>query len=276
MVITFPCSICVKAIGDKEDSIYCDKCNLWVHIKCKNLNYIDYKYLSGNGDPWFCLKCNSHLFQFGTLDNKKFMHHIVNSSNMKNDNKIEFNNLVLKPPAGLSSLFNQFNNMLQTHDHKDPENVVRCKYYDLEEVQSMKIPNKNSCLSLFHINTCSLNKHFEDLEYLIKSTDINFDIIAISETRILKDTNIAKNIYIPNFSVEFTPTESSAGGTLLYIADHLAYQNRNDLNLHKTNNLESTFIEITNPNKLISLSDAFTDIQKWIFLNLYITILTHY
>ena len=111
----------------------------------------------------------------------------------------------------------------------------------------MKIPNKNSCISLFHINTCSLNKNFEDLEYLIKSTNINFDIIAISETRILKDTNIVKNINIPNFSFDLTPTESTAVGTLLYIADHLVYQNRNDL--YKINNLESTFIEITNPSK---------------------------
>ena len=61
---------------------------------------------------------------------------------MKNDNKIEFNNYVLKPPASLSSLFNQFN-LRQTHNHRDPDNVVRCKYYDLEEFQSMKIPNKN-------------------------------------------------------------------------------------------------------------------------------------
>ena len=113
----------------------------------------------------------------------------------------------------------------------------------------MKIPNKNSCLSLFHINTCSLNKNFEDLEYLIKSTNINFDIIAILETGILKDTNIMKNINTPNFYFEFTPTESTAGGSLLYIADHLADQNRNDFNLYKINNLESTFIEITNPNK---------------------------
>ena len=56
MVITFPCRICVKAICDKEDFIFCDKCNLCVHIKCNNLNYVDYKYLSGNGDTWFCLK----------------------------------------------------------------------------------------------------------------------------------------------------------------------------------------------------------------------------
>ena len=75
-----------------------------------------------------------------------------------------------------------------------------------------------------------------------------------------------KNINIPTFSFAFTPTESTAGGTLLYIADHLAYQNRNDLNFYKINNLELTFIEITNPNKLISLSDIFRDIQKWIWI----------
>ena len=116
----------------------------------------------------------------------------------------------------------------------------------------MKIPNKNSCLFLFHINTCSLNENVEDLEYLIKSTNSYIYIIAISETRILKDTNIVKNINIPNFSFEFTPTELTAGGTVLYIADHLAYQNLNDLILYKSNNLESSFIEITNPNKLRS------------------------
>ena len=33
---------------------------------------------------------------------------------MKNDNKIEFNNLVLKPPPSLSSLLNQFNNIPNT------------------------------------------------------------------------------------------------------------------------------------------------------------------
>ena len=87
------------------------------------------------------------------------MQHILNSSNMKNCNENEFNNLVLKPPPSLSSLFNQFNNIHQSYDHKDHENVVRCKYYDLEEFQSMKIPNKNSSLSLFHVNTCSLNKN---------------------------------------------------------------------------------------------------------------------
>ena len=52
-----------------------------------------------------------------------------------------------------------------------------------------------------------------------------------------------------HYSFEFTPTETSAGGTLFYIANHLSYKSRNDLNIYKKNELESTFIEIVNPKK---------------------------
>ena len=50
---------------------------------------------------------------------------------------------------------------------------------------------------------------------------------------------------------EFTPTESSAGGIAdqTYIADHLAYQKKNDLNIYEKNYLESTFTEINNLSK---------------------------
>ena len=52
-----------------------------------------------------------------------------------------------------------------------------------------------------------------------------------------------------NYSFEFTLTESSAGGTLLYIANHLSYKCRNDRNIYKKSELESNFIEILNPRK---------------------------
>ena len=52
-----------------------------------------------------------------------------------------------------------------------------------------------------------------------------------------------------NFSFEFTPTESSAGGTCFYIANHLSYKPCLDLNIYKSNELESTFIEVLNPKK---------------------------
>ena len=40
-----------------------------------------------------------------------------------------------------------------------------------------------------------------------------------------------------NFYFVFTPTESSAGSTLLYIANHLSYKARLDLNTYKSNEL---------------------------------------
>ena len=80
-------------------------------------------------------------------------------------------------------------------------------------------------------------------------TKTKFDIIAISETRITKQVSLLNNLNLNNYSFEFTPTETSAGGTLLYIANHLSYKCRNDLNIYKKNELESTFIEIVNPKK---------------------------
>ena len=95
------------------------------------------------------------------------------SSNIKNKDIDEDNssNLVLKPPPNLNSLFNQFNNSSQIHDFKDSENIVSCKYYNLEEFQTMKIPNKKNFLSLFPIKPCSLSKNFENLEYLFYTTN---------------------------------------------------------------------------------------------------------
>ena len=49
--------------------------------------------------------------------------------------------------------------------------------------------------------------------------------------------------------MKFTPTESSAGGTLLDTANHLSYKSHNDLNIYKKSELESTFIEVINPQK---------------------------
>ena len=52
---------------------------------------------------------------------------------------------------------------------------------------------------MFHINTCYLSKNFDELEFLLKTTNMDFDIIAISETRITKNiNNILSNINLDN------------------------------------------------------------------------------
>ena len=74
-----------------------------------------------------------------------------------------------------------------------------------------------------------LIKILNNLHYLLNCTKKCFDMIAISETRITKQVSLSNNLNVNNYSFEFTPTETSAGGTLLYIANHLSYKCCNDL-----------------------------------------------
>ena len=107
--------------------------------------------------------------------------------------------------------------------------MIHSKYYDTHELQQLKIPNKEKAFSFFHINSCSLNKNFEELQNLLKSANIQFDITAITKTRVTKNISVTQNIELGNYSIEHTPTESFAGGILLYIASHLSYKTRSDL-----------------------------------------------
>ena len=119
---------------------------------------------------------------------------------------------------------------------------------------------KRSYFSLYHIKTCSLSKNFDELQHLLSCTNKKYDIIAITETGITKNVSILNNLNIGNYSIEFTPTGSLAGRTLLYIANHLSYKSRQDINIYKKNELESTFIEI------ILLLVPYINILQWILL----------
>ena len=220
-------------------------------MKCNNLNHIDYKYLKGSNDPWYCLFCCSNIFLFGTQTNKCFISTITTTNSFSqsiNSDNDKGNLLLLKPPSDLALLYNQLNNT-SPEKNSDPENVVNFKFYDIDQIQTLKFPDKHKSLALLHINACSLNKNLDDLDHLLKCTNKVFDIIAVSETRITKQTSLTSNINLKNYAIEFTPNESSAGGSLLYIASHLSYKPRPDLNIYKVNQLESTFVEIINPQK---------------------------
>ena len=90
----------------------------------------------------------------------------VNSSptTVKNSdaNNITTSSLALKTSANPSLLFNQFNNF-SPEQKNESENIVNSNYYDIDHIQTLKFPEKNKSLSLFHINACSSSKNFDDL-----------------------------------------------------------------------------------------------------------------
>ena len=63
--------------------------------------------------------------------------------------------------SNLELLGNQFNNV--TPENSNGTEKTWTKYYDTEEIHNIERTHKNKSLSLFHINACSLNKNFDDL-----------------------------------------------------------------------------------------------------------------
>ena len=104
-------------------------------------------------------------------------------------------------------------------------------------------------LAVLHLKLSSLSSHINELKLLISSFNLNFDIICITESRITKCNVPTSSIHIPGYNIEQTPTESSAGDTLIYISRKLSYKNRPDLPIYHPKHLESTFIEILLPDK---------------------------
>ena len=116
---------------------------------------------------------------------------------------------------------------------------MNSRYFDIDQIQSVKFPPKEKSLSFFHINAYLLNKHFDDLVYVLKCTNKTFAIIAVSETRISKKISAISNVNLNSYSFESTPTESSASGAVLYISNHLSYKPQTDLNMCKKINCNS-------------------------------------
>ena len=77
-----------------------------------------------------------------------------------------------------------------------PENTFSSKYYDIEELQNLKISNNSKSLFFFHLNTRSLCKNFPELQHLLSCTNKTFEITAITDSRIRKNVSILNNLNI--------------------------------------------------------------------------------
>ena len=68
----FPCGICEKPVAKNHKAIQCDKCKLWVHIKCNKINVQTYNLLINDESTWYCLKCVQTIFPFSEVNKEEF------------------------------------------------------------------------------------------------------------------------------------------------------------------------------------------------------------
>ena len=196
----YPYAVCKESVLNQHKAICFDHCNHWVHIKCNDLNDLDYSLLKSKNEFWYCILCTSEILPFYTVNS--IMPPPIGSLN--------------KPAGALINLMNQLNNFAD--DEKENElKLPNCKYKDIDYFQKLSRNFKRKTLSFFHMNVSSLTKNVDHFNILLNDLNVNFDIVAITESRIKKDSPSPVNLHLDKYLVEQTPTETSAGGTLLYI-----------------------------------------------------------
>ena len=111
---------------------------------------------------------------------------------------------------------------------------------------------------------------------LLKEISMNFDIIALTESTIKKNSVSPINIELESCSTEHTPTKISTGGALLYINKRLLYHPRNYLNIYTPGKLESIFIELVCPkssNIIVGCTYKHPSLQVNNFANIILSLL---
>ena len=163
---------------------------------------------------------------------------------MNNINIHENLNLKLFVPSDLKILFNDIDSL-----NKEDNNAINCCYYDY----SSSIPNSNkNNNSMFHLNIASLGLHKDELVTSLSLLNIDFEIIAITETKVLTNTVPIFDPLLNGYQTPFQkPTESEKGGVILYVKNNINCKRREDLEniMYKSYELESVFIEVINEGK---------------------------
>ena len=89
--------------------------------------------------------------------------------------------------------------------------------------------NVKNNLNFYHLNISSLPCHFPELHSLLATSEIELDIIGITESSLKSSKSHLTNITHPNYNIEQCPTDGRNGGALLYIKKDVIYKKRNDL-----------------------------------------------
>ena len=184
----YHCGICSKKVGVRHKSVQCDLCDKWNHIKCDEIDNKTYEALkkSSELEKYYCKLCKENIFAFKKLTDDEFLISVVKNININEDL-----NLQISPPPAIEMLLNDFS----THSN-DESSPINCDYYHT----TTHLPSSNNAKhSMFHLNLASLGLHKDELVAVLSLLDFEFDIIAISETRIKAGTSPNYDMSLPGY-----------------------------------------------------------------------------
>ena len=111
---------------------------------------------------------------------------------------------------------NNFSKQMFKYTNKLTKDDYSCKYYDENNINTIKNIHHRSALKAIHINISSIAKHGIELNSYLDYLNINFDIIMLTETR--ETTTDVINMYFPNYDIVIKNPKSPRGGACILTA----------------------------------------------------------
>ena len=108
----------------------------------------------------------------------------------------------------------------------------------------------------FHGNVRSLVANHDNLTTLLSDLNHNFNVIGISETKIMTNKDPLANVSIPGYEFLSQPSLQNAGGVAFYIKNDIEFHLREDLN-STTLDYECLWIEVHSKFRNIVCSVAY-------------------
>ena len=215
--LKFPCSICNKNVLSNQKAIQCDSCNLWCNIKSEGTSIETYNklMLPPNSNDWHCLLCkvkeNLNNFPFTLCDD-------IEIQNINNSNSLRFCESL--PTFEVVSEVSKFSILTCNEVNYNLPVRTTCKYYSINEFQNLKTLNN---LNIFHTNINGLESKFDILHEYISNASLELDIVVITETSHKNGDFFTTNVSLEGYNEFYTPSNSSKGGTAIYVKKIMMY-----------------------------------------------------
>ena len=235
-------------MNKNQKAICCSLCSNWVHRKCNGTSLKDYDLLVAADDNtfWQCILCNiedlTAKFPIGLLTKMELydLYGVDLPSQVK-----------LLPSYELCSKLSQIPSLDNFYIDENYVQTISSNYFDITDLNNTFSSLKKH-FSLFHVNTRSLSKNFDQLYTMLSALRVSFDLLGISETKQQTGKNFISNVNIEGYHIYTQPSKSAAGGVAIYVKDKL-----DDLSiLH--DGFESLWVEIKNKKGKLSM---------WLFLS---------
>ena len=124
MEIELSCGICLQPVANNHQAIKCDKCNLWIHIKCNKINKKIYTNPQRDTSYWYCVSCTKEFLLLSDTSDDKFMQTTIGKW-------IKFTHIANVP----GSVKENFIQKITSETHTS-------KYFTMSELQSLTYNKK--------------------------------------------------------------------------------------------------------------------------------------